>query len=98
MFFNCRYYNSEDISLGAWLAPVNNIIRIHDTRFDTEWISRGCQNSYLVSHNLSTKRMHELYNTIMKTKNLCDKETLNRSHYLYNWSLPPSKCCSKDNK
>ncbi len=30
-----RFFN-EDVSVGAWLAPLN-ITRVHDTRFDTEW-------------------------------------------------------------
>lgn len=32
-------YNSEDVSLGVWLSPLN-ITRKHDTRFDTEFIKR----------------------------------------------------------
>jgi hypothetical protein len=30
-----RFFN-EDVSVGAWLAPLN-VTRVHDTRFDTEW-------------------------------------------------------------
>lgn len=29
-------YTSEDVSVGAWLAPLN-VTRRHDVRFDTEW-------------------------------------------------------------
>ncbi|KAK9721672.1 Galactosyltransferase [Popillia japonica] len=90
-----RYYNSEDISVGAWLSVVNNLVRIHDVRFDTQWIPRGCQNFFLISHNLSILKMEELYKNILHSGNLCKEEFLEYSHYLYNWSVPPSKCCSK---
>lgn len=39
-------FNAEDASLGLWLAPLN-ITRKHDTRFDTEWTSRGCFDRYV---------------------------------------------------
>ena len=42
-------WNSEDISVGGWLGPVR-VNRVHSTRFDTEAKSRGCQNSYLITH------------------------------------------------
>jgi len=91
-----RYYNSEDVSVGAWLSSVNNILRIHDRRFDTEWTSRGCQNYYLVSHNLSVKEMHAMYQNIIKSENMCNTETTKRAYYLYNWGVPPSRCCNKE--
>ncbi|XP_017777710.1 PREDICTED: beta-1,3-galactosyltransferase 6 isoform X2 [Nicrophorus vespilloides] len=64
---NLRLYNSEDISVGAWLAPVNNVIRIHDIRFDTEWTTRGCQNYYLISHSHSIQQIKKLYQNIIET-------------------------------
>ncbi|KRT79443.1 hypothetical protein AMK59_7275 [Oryctes borbonicus] len=91
-----RYYNSEDISVGTWLGPINNLIRIHDIRFDTEWISRGCQNHYLISHHLSIPKMHELFKNIMDLGNMCATELVDHPHYLYNWLLPPTKCCPKN--
>lgn len=42
-------WNSEDISVGAWLAAVK-VNRVHSNRFDTEAESRGCHNSYIVTH------------------------------------------------
>lgn len=90
-----RYYNSEDVSVGVWVAGVKNIIRIHDRRFNTEWISRGCQNYYLVSHNLTMKQTRKMYENIVKKGYLCDVETIRRDDYMYNWSLPTSKCCTK---
>ena len=47
--FRLQKWNSEDISVGAWLAPVGPN-RIHSSRFDTESESRGCSNSYIVTH------------------------------------------------
>ncbi|KAM4704512.1 beta-1,3-galactosyltransferase 6 isoform 2-T2 [Rhinophrynus dorsalis] len=38
-------WQSEDVSLGAWLAPLD-VKRVHDPRFDTEYKSRGCNNKY----------------------------------------------------
>lgn len=90
-------FNAEDISVGLWLAPVNNILRIHDTRFDTEWTSRGCQNYYLITHKMSMHDMKQLYNNVVKTNRLCSEETLTRTSYLYNWSNLPSQCCITQN-
>lgn len=90
-----RLYQSEDVSVGAWLSVVNNILRIHDSRFDTEWTSRGCQNYHLISHHLSIKLMRSIYNSIEKTGNLCSHESSKRAYYLYDWGAPPSKCCNK---
>lgn len=90
-----RLYKSEDVSVGAWLSTVNNILRIHDARFNTEWTSRGCQNYHLISHHLSIQLMHSVYNNIEKTGNLCSIESSKRAYYLYDWGVPPSKCCHK---
>ncbi|XP_063049478.1 beta-1,3-galactosyltransferase 6 isoform X1 [Engraulis encrasicolus] len=46
-----KTWQSEDVSLGAWLAPVD-VKRVHDPRFDTEYKSRGCSNKYLVTFAL----------------------------------------------
>lgn len=90
-----KYYSSEDVSVGSWLSSVNNLLRIHDTRFDTEWTSRGCQNYHLISHNLSVKEMETIHKNIIKTGKMCKIGTLKRRPYLYNWEVPPSKCCNK---
>ncbi|KAF5290773.1 hypothetical protein FQA39_LY14616 [Lamprigera yunnana] len=90
-----RQYNSEDVSVGIWLASVKNILRIHDARFDTEWTSRGCQNYHLLSHHLSSKQMYSMHNSIIKTGNMCASEHIKRAFYLYDWGAPPSKCCNK---
>ena len=49
-------YNSEDVSVGVWLSPYD-AERRHDVRFNTEFVSRGCRNSYIVSHKQSVQDM-----------------------------------------
>lgn len=91
MFF--RLYSAEDVSLGTWLTPVGNILRIHDVRFDTQWKSRGCQNNHLVSHKISVSDMRSMFDNIMSYGKPCVEENENMRHYLYNWQAKPSKCC-----
>ncbi|KAJ8960793.1 hypothetical protein NQ318_020088 [Aromia moschata] len=88
-----RSFNSEDVSVGFWLAPANNLLRAHDIRFDTEWTSRGCRNTHLVTHNISRQEMTIMYKNFVRFKSLCFKEVDKRSYYVYNWSVPPSQCC-----
>ena len=89
-------FNNEDVTLGAWLGPLD-IDRRHDPRFDTEFKSRGCKNSYLVTHKQSDFQMHELHNNLLKTGQLCSKEFQNRKSYIYDWNVLPSKCCERNN-
>ncbi|KAF5287976.1 hypothetical protein FQR65_LT12153 [Abscondita terminalis] len=84
-----RHYTSEDVSVGAWLATIKDVLRIHDARFDTEWTSRGCQNYHLISHHLSITQMHTVYNNILSTGTMCGNEFSKRSYYLYDWGAPP---------
>ncbi|XP_013789420.1 beta-1,3-galactosyltransferase 6-like [Limulus polyphemus] len=88
-------YKSEDVSLGTWLAPVN-VHRKHDPRFDTEHISRGCFNSYIVTHKQSVEQMKEKYNSLKQNGKLCALEVRSRYSYIYNWGVPPSKCCVRN--
>lgn len=88
-----RTLNSEDVSVGLWLAPIRNINRKHDTRFDTEWISRGCQNDFLVIHKQSIEEMRRMYKHIQQTDRTCENEHLIRPTYEYNWNVKPSQCC-----
>ena len=87
-------YMSEDVSVGTWLAPLK-INRHHDQRFDTEYISRGCANSYLVTHKQSVLKLRELHDNLQTTGKLCKAEVVERASYEYNWNYPPSKCCSR---
>ena len=95
---NARYltlYNSEDVSVGVWLAPYD-ITRKHDVRFDTEFVSRGCRNGYVVSHKQSIAQMQRKYLSLKTNGVLCEKEFQTRPSFTYNWELPPSSCCKRD--
>lgn len=89
-----KAFKNEDVSLGAWLGPLD-INRVHDPRFDTEYKSRGCKNSYLVTHKISSMLMREYNNNLQKLGHLCSREFQVRKSYIYNWSNPPSKCCER---
>nr|CAD7452231.1 unnamed protein product [Timema tahoe] len=92
-----RLFQSEDVSVGVWLASVSGIERRHDPRFDTEYVSRGCSNSYLVTHKHNTEDMVQLFKTIQSKGMLCLKEYKKRNSYIYNWEAPPSQCCIRNN-
>ncbi|XP_055984359.1 beta-1,3-galactosyltransferase 6 [Sorex fumeus] len=89
-----RAWHSEDVSLGAWLAPVD-VQREHDPRFDTEYRSRGCSNQYLVTHKQSPEDMLEKARTLARLGRLCEHEVQLRLSYEYDWSAPPSQCCQR---
>ena len=69
--------------------------RVHDTRFDTEWRSRGCANTDLVSHKQSVEEMRSKQYSLVSRGTLCERETVVRRAYEYNWKVPPSKCCPR---
>ena len=69
--------------------------RVHDTRFDTEWRSRGCANTDLVSHKQSVEEMRSKQYSLVARGTLCERETVVRGAYEYNWKVPPSKCCPR---
>ncbi|XP_017306597.2 beta-1,3-galactosyltransferase 6 isoform X1 [Ictalurus punctatus] len=89
-----KTWQSEDVSLGAWLAPVD-VKRLHDPRFDTEYKSRGCSNKYLVTHKQSLEDMLEKHQTLQRDGRLCKEEVKLRLSYIYDWSVPPSQCCQR---
>lgn len=93
-FFH-RLFNSEDVSVGLWLAPVANIDRKHDFRFNTEYKSRGCSNQYIITHKQSSDDMKNLWDNYLTTGLLCAKEVQHRLSYEYNWTVQPSACCSR---
>ena len=89
-----QLYNSEDVSVGVWLSAYK-AERKHDVRFDTEFVSRGCSNHYIVSHKQSINDMHSKYR-LMKVKGVqCEREFQTRGSYNYNWEEMPSKCCDR---
>lgn len=95
LLFKNRLFNSEDVSVGLWLAPVANIERKHDVKFDTEYRSRGCSNSYIITHKQSPENMQSLHDYYQSTGVLCSKEIRSRMSYNYNWTVPPSQCCHR---
>jgi len=92
-----QQFNSEDVSIGAWLSGTK-AVRKHDPRFDTEWKSRGCSNKFIVTHKQTAADMKVKWKRLSKTGTLCDtEETKVRLSYIYDWNKPPSECCLKDN-
>ena len=89
-----QIFKSEDVSVGAWLGPLT-LKRVHDERFDTEYISRGCNNSFLVTHKQHPNQMYAKYKEIQENGRLCNSEFRTRHSYVYDWHVPPSNCCIK---
>ena len=89
-----QLYNSEDVSVGVWLSPFK-AKRWHDVRFNTEYVSRGCRNQYLVSHKQTVEDMHNKFKSLQQTGQQCQKEFQIRWSYEYNWSVSPSQCCKR---
>lgn len=87
-------YNSEDVSVGVWLSPYK-AERKHDVRFNTEFVSRGCRNSYIVSHKQSPEDMKSKFKNLQAKGEQCDKEYQTRLSYEYNWSNFPTECCER---
>lgn len=83
------------MSVGLWLAPLANIERKHDVRFDTEYRSRGCSNQYIITHKQTIQNMRNMYEYYQASGALCPKEIRNRMSYRYNWTVPPSQCCTR---
>ena len=95
---NSKYlqmFNSEDVSVGAWLGPLE-VTRVHDPRFDTEYMSRGCVNEYIVTHKQDVQAMRSKFENLQKTGKLCTKEYKSRYSYIYNWNVPTSMCCMRN--
>ena len=90
---NLNRYGSEDISVGSWLAPFNNIHRRHDARFDTAYLPRKCKNYHLVLHKRTVKDMREIHNGSPCSSEV-DYDPIKRPvEYFYDWSQSPMKCC-----
>ena len=90
-----RLYNNEDTSLGVWLSPFQ-AERRHDSRFDTEFKSRGCRNNYLISHKQSLADMRTKHELLQSRGIICKQEVVIRKAYEYNWLVEPSKCCQRE--
>ena len=92
-----KQYKSEDVSVGAWLAPYN-VERKHDSRFNTRAYSKGCKWPYLISHKVQPSSMHTLQRSLTDEGTFCSRRTyFHRYHgYLYNWTSPLSQCCNSN--
>lgn len=91
-----KIYKNEDVSVGAWLAGLD-VKYVHDPRFDTEWVSRGCNNQYLITHKKTAPEMEKLYANLVDRRVLCEKEFRTRWSYVYDWAALPSECCKRLN-
>lgn len=86
-------YSSEDVTVGTWLAGIK-VNRKHDTRFDTEWKSRGCSSKFLVTHKQTEADMKIKWKRMLKYGQICEgAETKVRLSYNYDWTKHPSECC-----
>jgi len=90
-------FSSEDVSVGVWTASLG-IERRHDPRFDTEHVSRGCHDSYIVTHKRDPEALRTLYRNLLETGRLCGHKGQFRTRlsYVYDWSVPPSLCCIRN--
>ena len=92
-----RLFFNEDVAMGTWMAPLD-VHRRHDPRFDTEYKSRGCFSSYLITHKQTPDLLREKHKNLMSTGSICggsQNEFRSRLSYDYDWSVPPSQCCHR---
>ena len=89
-----KQYKNEDVTIGAWLSTLA-ITRKHDNRFNTESKSRGCGNTYLITHKETPDSMREKHEHFTKTGNICSEEFNIIPGYIYNWNVLPSLCCHR---
>lgn len=82
-------YASEDVSVGTWLAPLRNVYRWHDPRFDTAFLPRKCKSYHLVLHKRSIEMMSQIFDD-----NLCSGTAYSSVlEYYYDWTKTADKCC-----
>ena len=89
------YLTHEDIALGVWLSPFKHIHRVHDVRFNTGPTSRGCRNTYVISHPESIESMAAKHKMAKEKLKICWQEFDLLSPYLYDWATTTSNCCNK---
>lgn len=92
-----EHYAHDDIALGVWLLPFSGIERRHDVRFNTGDYSRGCSNTYIVTHKESLHTMLKKSRRVQETGKLCEKEFSSRPSYHFNWTVPSNRCCVRQN-
>ena len=90
-----RLFPIEDVSVGFWLSPLM-IKRIHDIRFNTGENSRGCKNSFIVSHPHTQNEIKTMYKVFLETNGeyICQNERTFGAIYQYQWDDLPFRCCN----
>ena len=93
-----KQYTSEDVSVGAWLAPYNIELK-HDARFNVNTPSRGCKDPYLISHKINTKQMLSYHESMLLEGKMCSWRTYSSgaSGYIYDWTHCNTKKCCRPN-
>lgn len=87
-------YNNEDVALGTWLSPFNDIDWIHEPRFDTEiGKARGCKNDNLIFQTENNADMVVRHHKLIQNGRHCEREYENVRRYSYNFDTLPSQCC-----
>ena len=87
-------YNNEDVALGTWLSPFNDIDWIHEPRFDTETgKARGCMNDNLIFQTEDHADMVVKHHKLIQNGRHCEREHEDVQRYSYNFDTLPSQCC-----
>lgn len=87
-------YTSEDVSVGAWLAPLRNVYRRHDPRFDTEYMPRKCKEYHIVLHKRTSEQIRDIHEGKLCTFETKNEELTRRpAEHLYNWHSLADNCC-----
>ena len=89
-----QLYNNEDVSVAVWLSAYK-AERKHDSHFNTEELSRGCNNKHLLSSQQTIAEMRRKHQLLLRSagREQCNKKQLEGYSYKYNWHVLPSKCC-----
>lgn len=88
-----RHYRHDDIGLGVWLSPLRGVQKHHSLGFNTGYYSRGCQNSFLVSHGETVESMAVKAMSLETKGVMCENEYQTRLPYHFNWIAPAARCC-----
>lgn len=87
-------YNNEDVAIGTWLSPFNDIDWVHEVRFDTELRHpRGCKNTNLIFETENHADMVVLHHKYLQHGRYCDFEFETIKTYRYDFNTLPSHCC-----
>ena len=90
-------YTNEDVTVATWLSPYR-ITAKHDLRFDTNSLSRGCNNQYIVTHKQTVRSIFNKRRALARNRTLCTVEKEIHPAYVYNWSASPENCCRKQQR